>query len=102
MCGYFSSPRSRRTIPDSGKLEGCPAPLIRLAQLEKAPPPGEQQVIEALPRRGAHREDAKGIRRVDRGRLRLSQQVHLAEHDTVRLLRELAGVGRHLAAQLVV
>src|SRR6185437_13045799 len=65
-------------------------------------PPCSEQGLESVAPGGTDREHAERFGRVDRRRRLVSEQIHLGEHDAVRLERELRRVRADLVAELVV
>src|SRR6478672_2923431 len=70
----------------------CRLYLRRLPKLEQLAPERVQQPVQPQTSGSADRVDAERLRRFDRRRLELAEQVHLGEDHAVLRFRELCGV----------
>src|SRR5215471_6924486 len=97
-----TSESARIALCSLGERDGIVSADTGLLQVEQLGPPTRQERVESSAGGGADRVSAKCLGSVDGRRLLVPEQIHLREHDAVRLLRELERIRLDLAAQLIV
>src|SRR5215467_16203377 len=95
-----TSESARIALRSLGERDGIVSADTGLLHVEQLGPPAGEERIESSARGGADRVNAECLGGVDGRRLIVSEQIHLREHDAVRLLRELERIRFDLAAQL--
>src|SRR6185437_2805933 len=97
-----ASPGRTEVRPRSGQRDRIVATDDDLLHRQHSRPPRCEQGFETVAPGGTDREHAECFGRVDRRRRLVSEQIHLGEHDAVRLEGELRRVRGDLGAELVV